>query len=297
MTYRPLWNPLDLLPHVLLQLIRTLRIRRRLIVIFPAIVIYQLRIPDEVLGRVILIALELRLHGAEIHRLGDDVVVIRHLVPIDRMRERPRRAVVLQVVEEVHELVVVGPVARLAGQLVHVGGPARGLDGGDGHGVDRAGAILPFFGRGVHDVAFGEGANLGLHGFFLLEQHAADFEIADARDHGALHDGAAFVVFDVAHPGGLVERDFFGEALLFEVADGVVVGVGEEMLDGGSGFDIVFEVGHEMRAVAFDLLVGGDGTEYDLGEFTGIEWAVRDPAYDLQRVLDDGHGEVGAIVD
>lgn len=281
MTYRPLWNPLDLLPHILLQLIRTLRIRRRLIIIFPAIVIYKLRIPDEVLRRVILIALELRLHGAKIHRLGDDIVVIRHLVPIDRMRERPRGAVVLQVVEEVHELVVIGPVARLAGQLVHVGGPAGGFDGGDGHRIDFAGAVLPFFGRGVHDVAFGEGADFGLHGFFLLEQHAADFEIADARDHGALHDGAAFVVFDVAHPGGLVERDFFGESLLFEVADGVVVSVSEEVLDGRGGFDVVLEVGHEMRAVAFDLLVGRDGAENDLGEFAGIEWAVGDPPYDL----------------
>lgn len=280
-TYRPLRNRLNLLPHVLLQLIRTLRIRRRLIVVFPAVIVYQLRIPDEVLRRVILIALQLRLHGAEIHRLGDDVVVIRHLIPVDRVRERPRGAVVLQIVEQVHELVVIGAVARLAGEFVHVWGPTGGLDGGDGHGVDFAGAGFPFFGGGVHDVAFGEGADFGLHGFFLLEEHSADFEIPDARDHGALHDGAAFVVFNIAHPSGFIERDFFREPLLFEVPDGVVVGVGKEMLDGGSGFDVVFKMGHEMRAVAFDLLVRGDSAENDLGEFAGIEWAVRDPPYDL----------------
>ena len=49
-----------------------------------------------------------------------------------------------------------------------------------------------------------------------------------------------YVVFDVAHPARPVQRDFFGEALFFEVADGVVVGVGEKVLDRGCGFDIVF---------------------------------------------------------
>ena len=92
----------------------------------------------------------------------------------------------------------------------------------------------------MDDVGFGEGADFGLDGFFLLEEHAAGFEVADLGDHGALHDGAAFVVFDVAHPDGLVEGDVFGEALLFEVADGVVVGVGEEVLDWGGGLHVVF---------------------------------------------------------
>ena len=92
----------------------------------------------------------------------------------------------------------------------------------------------------MHDVGFAEGANLGHDGFFLLEEHAARFEVADAGYHGALHDGAAFVVFDVAHPAGFFEGDFFGEALFFEVADGVVVGVGEKVLDGRGGFDVVF---------------------------------------------------------
>ena len=89
-------------------------------------------------------------------------------------------------------------------------------------------------------VGFGEGADFGLDGLFLLKKHAAGFEVADLGDHGALHDGAAFIVFDVAHPDGLVEGDVFGEALLFEVANSVVVGIGEEVLDRGCGFDVVF---------------------------------------------------------
>ena len=116
-------------------------------------------------------------------------------------------------------------------------GVGAGEEGGFGRRRRRSG---PFAGRGVDDVRLGKGADFGHDGFFLLEQHAAGFEVADARDHGALHDGAAFVVFDVAHPAGAVEGDFFGEALFFEVADGVVVGVGEEVLDRRRGFDVVF---------------------------------------------------------
>lgn len=43
---------------------------------------------------------------------------------------------VLQVVEQVEELIIVGSVAGLAGELVHVWGPARGADSGDVEWVD-----------------------------------------------------------------------------------------------------------------------------------------------------------------
>ena len=173
-------------------------------------------------------------------------------------------------------------MARLARELVHVRGPAGGLDGRDGHGVDRrqwlAGLeILPFFGWRVLDVAAREDADLGVRGLLLLGQHLGGGEVPHVRDHGALHDGAPFVVLDVAHPQRLVEADVLGEALLLEVADGVVVRVGEEVLDlGRVGLDKVLEVGHHVRAVAFDLLVRGDGAEDDLGEVAVVEGAVGD---------------------
>ena len=46
------------------------------------------------------------------------------------------------------------------------------------------------------------------------------------------------------------------------------------MHDVASGFDVVFQVGHEVCAVAFDLLVGGDGTKNDLGELATFEGSV-----------------------
>ena len=274
-SYRPLRNLLDLGKHKFLQLIRALGIRRRLVVILATIIENQLGVPDEILRRRVQVLLVLLLHGAQVHRLLDHLVVIRHLVAVDRLRERPRRPVVLHIVEQVQELVVIRAVSRLARQLVHIWRPAGLANGQDVHGVKFAGAgFLPFFGRGVHNVGFGEGSDFGVDGFFLLQEHAACFEVADAGHHGALHDGAAFVVFDVAHPAGFVEGDFFGEALLFEVADGVVVGVGEEVLDGRGGFDVVFEVRHHVCAVAFDLLVRGDGAEDNFGKLAVREGAV-----------------------
>ena len=89
MTHRPLGNRLDLRPHILLQLIRTLRIRRRLIIILAAIIKHQLRIADEILRRGIQILFMLFLHGAQIHGLFDDLVVVGHLVAVDGLREGP----------------------------------------------------------------------------------------------------------------------------------------------------------------------------------------------------------------
>lgn len=97
-------------------------------------------------------------------------------------------------------MVVVGSVARLAGQFVHVWGPAGSLDGRDAHWVDLIRPVSPLFGWGVYDMGLAKGAYLGCYRLFLLEEHSAGFEIADTGYHGALHDGSAFVVFDISHP-------------------------------------------------------------------------------------------------
>ena len=261
MTDSPLRNALDLRPHELLQLVRMLGIRRRLIIVCPAIVKDELRIFDELLWTGVLVLLMLLLHGPQVHGLLDDLVVVGHLVLVDGLVEGPRRRMVLHIVKEMEELVVVWPVTRLPCEFVHVGGPAGSLDGRNGHGVDWGQGLSgldigPLFGRLVLHVALGKSTYLGEDGFTLLDDHLARFQVADFRDHRTLHDGASLVVLDVAHPQVLVQRDVLREALLAEVADGVVVGVGQEVLDlGGVRFDEVFEVRHQVCAVAFDLLV------------------------------------------
>lgn len=125
-------------------------------------------------------------------------------------------------------------------------------------------------------VALADSPYLRVRTLLLFEQHAAGLEVADLGHHAALHNRAALVILDISHPTRLFECDLFRKALLFEVADGVVVGIGEEVHDARGGLDVVFQVRHEMGAVALDLLVGGDGAEDDLGELTLVKGAVCD---------------------
>lgn len=119
-----------------------------------------------------------------------------------------------------------------------------------------------------------------------------------------MHDGTAFVILDVAHPARLFEGDFLGKSLLLEIPNGVIIGVGEKMLDGGGGLDIILQVGHQMSPVALNLLVRGNGAENDLRELPTVKRPVGDTPcygqsndettflalpYDLQRLLDNGH--------
>ena len=60
--------------------------------------------------------------------------------------------------------------------------------------------LAPLGGGRVDDVGFGHRPDLGHDAFFLFLEHARGFKVPDLGKHGTLHDGAAFVVFDVAHP-------------------------------------------------------------------------------------------------
>lgn len=52
-----------------------------------------------------------------------------------------------------------------------------------------------------------------------------------------------------------------------------------------------------MRTVSLDLLVGADSTKHDFGELATLERPICDTAHDLERLLDNGDGEMGSIVD
>lgn len=146
-------------------------------------------------------------------------------------------------------------------------------------------------------MGLGVGADLGLDALLLLEQHATHLEVADPREHRALHDGSAFIILDVSHPHVLIESDLLRETLLFKITDGVVVGVCQEMHHIARCFDVILEMGHKMRAVTFDLLVRTNGAEDNLGEAAALEGTVCDAADDLEGLLDDGDGQVGTVVD
>ena len=133
---RPFWDILNLLPHEFLKLVGRLRIRRVLVVVLAAVIENEICVFDEILRRKVLVGFEFAFHGAEIHRFFDDFVVISNIVAVDRNEKGPSRVMVLEVVEEMEEVIVVGAVAGLSCQFVHVRGPARGTDGGDVEGID-----------------------------------------------------------------------------------------------------------------------------------------------------------------
>ncbi len=146
-------------------------------------------------------------------------------------------------------------------------------------------------------MALGEGSNLGVDSFFLLEQHATHLEVAHAWEHGALHDCAALVVLDVAHPSAFLECDLLGEPLFLEVPDSIVVCVGKEVHNIARSFDVILKMAHQMRSVSFNLLVRGDSAEDDLGELATLEWAICDSSDDFEWVLHDSHAQMCAVVD
>lgn len=294
---RPFRHGFDLLPHESFQLIGRLGIRRAFVVVFATVVEDEPGVFDKVLGGGILVSLELALHGAKIHGLLNHVVVVRNIIAINRDKEGPCRVMVLEVIEQVEELVVVGSVAWLASKLVHIRRPSGGPDGGDIEGVDLLDAIFPLLWGRVDVVRLGVGSNLGLDAFLLLKEHAAHFQISNARQHGALHNRSALVIFNVSHPDVLGESDFLGEALFLEIANRIVVGICQEVHDVAGGLYIVFQVGHEMRAVSLDLLVGTDGAKDDFGKLAAFKGSVGDAADDFEGLLDDGDGQMGSIVD
>lgn len=222
---RPFRHGLNLLPHKSFEFVGGLGVGRALVVVFAAVVEDELGVLDEVLWGGILVCLELALHGAKIHGLLNHVVVVRHIISINRDKERPCRIMVLEVIEQVKKLVVVRSVTWLASKLVHIRRPSRRPDGRDIKRIDLTDAILPLFWWRVDVVRLGVGSNLGLDAFLLLKEHAAHFQISNARQHGALHDSSTLVIFDISHPNVFGESNFLGEALFLEITNRIVVGI------------------------------------------------------------------------
>lgn len=88
-TYRPLWDIPDLLPHEFLQFVRTLRVRRILVVVFPTVVENQHGILDEILRRRVHVFLMFLFHGRKIHRLLNDLIVVRDFISVHRLSKWP----------------------------------------------------------------------------------------------------------------------------------------------------------------------------------------------------------------
>jgi hypothetical protein len=75
-------------------------------------------------------------------------------------------------------------------------------------------------------------------------------EVPHLGQHRALHDRSALIVLDVPNPLFAIERDFFGEPLFLEIADSIIIGIGEEVVDRRVDFpNVILERVHQVRAV------------------------------------------------
>ena len=75
-THRPLWDVANLLPHELVQLVRTLGVRCTFVVVPTAVVEDQHGVFDEVLWGGVHVLLVLLFHRRQVHGFLDDLVVV-----------------------------------------------------------------------------------------------------------------------------------------------------------------------------------------------------------------------------
>jgi hypothetical protein len=142
----PFGHILNLFPQLLFQLDGSFVVWSLLCIVASAVDRYESGVSDKVFGGFVSVVFEFLFHGAEVHGLLDDIVVVEDFVFVDGLEERPSVGAVLEGREEVHELRVVGVVAGLTGEGVHVQTPAGFFDGGYCERIDgrESVAFRPF---------------------------------------------------------------------------------------------------------------------------------------------------------
>lgn len=84
-------------------------------------------------------------------------------------------------------------------------------------------------------------------------------------------------------------KSYSASYLLLEVANGIVIGVCEEVSHLRILRDVILEMVHQMRTITLDLLRRRNSAEDDLGEFPVVERSVRDASQDNKWCLDNRH--------
>ena len=208
--------------------------------------------------------LQLLVDFFEPHWIGDDGVVVRGLLLADSDAEGPGVFVVVEGGQDIVTLLLKGLLLGALGRFVALQGPpglqeARHL--GELKILAAAGAEI----ERLIDFAIDDLLDLGDHEVTLHFDGVRYILIINADMNLTLHHGRPAVVLDVAFPARLRHLQVLREALLTEVLDGVVVGVGHEVLD-ADRLGMRLEPIHESRSVPLDLLGGRDCQENDFGE-------------------------------
>ena len=124
--------------------------------------------------------------------------------------------------------------------------------------------------------------------------------MSDVALNCALHHCASIVVFDVAFPARLRQVVILREALLAEVLDGVVISIGQKVVQ-LLGLRVVLELVHQAGPIALNLLLRRDRQKDDLGKLLRVEGSEDAATQDLgllalllldlfaTRILQHGH--------
>eukprot|EP00968_Pinguiococcus_pyrenoidosus_P002140 scaffold111_cov252-Pinguiococcus_pyrenoidosus.AAC.8 len=225
--------------------------------------------------------------GSEIDRVATNGQVVWICLHIDGFRKDLRRVMGFHASEELLQGCLqprsislrVPPPTQFQAASHRFGGPAGLPDPGDIERILDAQdpAVLSRRKRRVDHVL--ETTRLDpIHDELPLRlDHLRDLHVVDGGMDVALHQRPAVIVFDVAVPLLPRHADRLAEALLLEVADGVVVRVREEVSN--LVLHVVLQLIHHPRAEALDLLRRRDGAEGDL----------RDPLLEHGAVADAPH--------
>lgn len=100
-------------------------------------------------------------------------------------------------------------------------------------------------------------------GIFLLADILVERRMSNMALNCALHHCASIIVFNVAFPSTFVQIVTICEALFAEILDCIIVGIGQKVVQ-IFGLGVVFELVHQARSVAFNLLLRCDRQEDNL---------------------------------
>jgi hypothetical protein len=124
---------------------------------------------------------------------------------------------------------------------------------------------------------------------FLLLDNLIQDPIIDLVANPGLHKRASLVILDISIPDLALQLLLLRKAHLLEIANGIVIGVCEYVLD-VLGLEQVFELVHEPAAVATHLFAGGDRQEGQFGERLRRESPEADPT-DYLTAIREGMGK------
>ena len=133
--------------------------------------------------------------------------------------------------------------------------------------------------------------------------HGGDAKKVHARMHVAFHGGAPIIVLDETLIASLGHGNGLGESLFFEIANGVIVGVGNKVFNSGARARLLEQV-HEFGAVPLDLVVAVDGAKGNFRKAFFGKGAVANAPNDFfvtvaegGIVCQNGQGRVASIQD